>query len=89
LWKEARWSKSQVSLPKTLTALLREAGAAWFADNAPRFGAAFAFYTLFSLAPVLIVAVSVTGFVFGEQTAEREVVRQFQGLIGAQRTTAM
>ena len=83
------WTKSQVSLPKTLTALLREAGAAWFADNAPRFGAALAFYTLFSLAPVLIVAVSVTGFVFGEQTAQREVVRQFQGLIGAQGATTI
>ena len=81
--------KSQVRLPKTLTALLREAGAAWFADNAPRFGAALAFYTLFSLAPVLIVAVSVTGFVFGEQTAQREIVRQFQGLIGAQGATAI
>jgi uncharacterized BrkB/YihY/UPF0761 family membrane protein len=83
LWKQARsGTKSQVRLPKTLTALLREAGAAWFADNAPRFGAALAFYTLFSLAPVLIVAVSATGFVFGEQTAQREIVRQFQGLIG-------
>ncbi|HEU5238295.1 MAG TPA: YihY/virulence factor BrkB family protein, partial [Pyrinomonadaceae bacterium] len=80
---------SRVSLPGTLTALLREAGAAWFADNAPRFGAALAFYTLFSLAPVLIVAVSVTGFVFGEQTAQREIVRQFQGLIGSQGATAI
>jgi len=79
----------QVSLLKTITALLREAGAAWFADNAPRFGAALAFYTLFSLAPVLIVALSVTGFVFGERTAQREIVRQFQGLIGAQGATAI
>ncbi len=79
----------QVSLLKTITALLREAGAAWFADNAPRFGAALAFYTLFSLAPVLIVALSVTEFVFGERTAQREIVRQFQGLIGAQGATAI
>ena len=90
MWKEARpGAKLQVSLPKTITALLREAGAAWFADNAPRFGAALAFYTLFSLAPVLIVALSVTGFVFGERTAQREIVRQFQGLIGAQGATAI
>jgi membrane protein len=80
---------SRVSLPGTLTALLREAGAAWFADNAPRFGAALAFYTVFSLAPVLIVAVSVAGLVFGEKAAQSEIVRQFQGLIGAQGAAAI
>ena len=58
--------KSRVSLLEAVTALLRQAGAAWLADNAPRLGAALAFYTLFSLAPVLIVAVSVAGFIFGD-----------------------
>ena len=76
---------SRVSLFETLTALLRQAGAAWLADNAPRLGAALAFYTLFSLAPVLIVAVSVAGFVFGQKAAQGEIVRQFQGLMGAPR----
>jgi len=80
---------SRVSLPGTLAVLFREAGAAWFADNAPRFGAALAFYTVFSLAPVLIVAVSVAGLVFGEKAAQNEILRQFQGLIGAQGTTAI
>jgi membrane protein len=54
---------------KTLAFLLRKAGAAWVSDNAPRLGAALAFYTIFSLAPVLIIAVSVAGFVFGEKAA--------------------
>ena len=40
-------AKSRASLLETLTAPLRQAGAAWLADNAPRFGAALAFYTLF------------------------------------------
>ena len=80
---------SRVSLPGTLAVLLREAGAAWFADNAPRFGAALAFYTMFSLAPVLIIAVSVAGLVFSEKTAQSEILRQFQGLIGAQGATAI
>src|SRR6202521_3406422 len=70
-------------------ALFRQAGAAWLADNAPRFGAALAFYTLFSLAPVLIVAVSVAGFVFGEKAAQGEIVRQFQGLMGTQGAAAI
>lgn len=64
--------------------MLKEAGAAWFADNAPRLGAALAFYTLFSLAPVLIVATSVAGFVFGERAAQKEVVEEFGALMGAQ-----
>jgi membrane protein len=79
----------RVSLVETLMVLLRQAGAAWLADNAPRFGASLAFYTLFSLAPVLIVAVSVAGFVFGEKAAQGEIVRQFQGLMGTQGATAI
>jgi membrane protein len=48
-----------------------------------------AFYSVFSLAPVLIVAVSVAGFVFGEEVAKGEIIRQFQGLMGAQGATAI
>jgi membrane protein len=81
--------KSRGSLLASPTALLRQAGAAWLADNAPRFGAALAFYTLFSLAPVLIIAVSVAGFVFGEKAAQGEIVRQFQGLMGPLGATAI
>src|ERR1022692_4218300 len=81
--------QSRVSLLETVTALVRQAGAAWFSNNAPRLGAALAFYTLFSLAPVLIVAVSVAGFIFGEKAAQGEIVRQFQGLMGAQGATAI
>ena len=69
--------------------MLKDAGVAWFADNAPRLGAALAFYTLFSLAPVLIVATSVAGFVFGERAAQREVVEEFGALIGSQGATAI
>ena len=81
--------KSRVSLLEAVTALFRQAGAAWLADNAPRLGAALAFYTLFSLAPVLIVAVSVAGFVFRAKAAQGEIVRQFQGLMGTQGATAI
>jgi membrane protein len=72
-----------------LAGLLRRAGEAWIADNAPRLGAAFAFYTLFSLAPVLIVTVWIAGVAFGHRAAQQEIVRQFQGLIGTQGATAI
>ena len=84
-----RLHQSRISVSKALGALLKQAGTAWLADDAPRLGAALAFYTLFSLAPVLIVAVSVAGFVFGEKTAQAEIVRQFQGLMGTQGATAI
>jgi membrane protein len=81
--------KSRVSLLETLTDLFKQAGAAWLDDDAPTLGAALAFYTLFSLAPVLIVAVSVAGFAFGEKAAQGEIVRQFQGLMGTQGASAI
>jgi membrane protein len=73
---------TRVRFYQALTVLLRKACVAWLSDNAPRFGAALAFYTLFALAPVLIVAVFVAGSVFGTEAAQGEIVRQFQGLMG-------
>jgi membrane protein len=81
--------QSRVRLLEAVNVLLRQAGVAWLSDNVPRFGAALAFYTLFSLAPVLIVAVSIAGFVFGKEAARGEIVRQFQGLMGRQGATAI
>ena len=68
---------------RTLSALLKDACYAWLKDNATSMGAALAFYALFSLAPVLIIAVAIAGFGFGKQAAERAVLGQFQGLMGA------
>jgi membrane protein len=63
--------------------LFKKACSAWADDNAPSMGAALAFYTVFSLAPVLIVAISVAGLAFGQKAAEGEFARQLQGLVGA------
>jgi membrane protein len=80
---------SRVNRLEVVADLLKQAGAGWFADNAPRLGAALAFYSLFSLAPVLIVAVSVAGFIFGEKVAQAEIIRQFRELMGAQGVAAI
>jgi membrane protein len=53
-------------------------------DNVPLFAAALAYYTVFSLAPVLIIAIAIVGAVFGEEAARGEIERQMQGLLGAQ-----
>jgi membrane protein len=67
---------------KVTYGLLKEACSAWLEDNAPSLGAALAFYTIFSLAPVLIVAIAVAGLAFGQRAAEGEVLRQIQALVG-------
>ena len=74
--------KSTANLLVASTTLMKQAGAAWLSDDAPRLGAALSFYALFSLAPVLIVALSTAGIVFGQKAAEGKIVEQFQGALG-------
>lgn len=54
----------------------------WSNHNAPRLGASLAFYSLLSLAPLLLVVVSIVGLVFGHSAAQEQTVRQIQALIG-------
>jgi membrane protein len=67
---------------KAAYALLREASLAWLEDDAPTLGAALAFYTIFSLAPVLIVTIAVAGLAFGQRAAEGEILQQLQSVVG-------
>jgi membrane protein len=64
--------------------LLREAAASWVEDYASSMGAALAFYTLFSIAPLLLIVISVVGLVFGEQAARGEILAQLATLVGPQ-----
>jgi membrane protein len=60
----------------------KEAAAAWWNDNISRLGASLSYYTLFSLAPMLVIAIAIAGFVFGAEAARGEIVDQIQGLVG-------
>src|ERR1700712_5797772 len=55
---------------------------AWIDDRAQSMGAALSYYTVFSIAPLLLIAISVAGLVFGQDAAQGAVVQQLQGLIG-------
>lgn len=55
---------------------------AWLDDFAPSMGAALAYYTLFSIAPLLIIVIAIAGLVFGQDAARGEIVAQIQSLIG-------
>jgi membrane protein len=54
----------------------------WWAHDSFRFAASLAFYTIFSLAPVLVISVSISAIVFDEATATREIVSQVEWLVG-------
>lgn len=69
--------------------LTREALSAWSEDYAPSMGAAIAFYTIFSVAPVLIVIIAVAGFFFGEEAARGELFGQIRGMLGDEAAAAV
>src|SRR5438105_2337001 len=62
--------------------LLKATVQAWSDDYAPSMGAALAYYTLFSIAPLLLIVIAVAGMVFGEQAARGEIFEQLNALMG-------
>jgi len=67
---------------KQIWNLINKSVAAWINDYAPSMGAALAYYTLFSMAPLLIIVIAVAGLVFGAEAARGEIVAQIQSIIG-------
>jgi membrane protein len=61
---------------------LREVFDEWSKDNALTLGAALAYYTVFSMAPLLVMVIAIAGLVFGRADAQGEIVTQVQGLLG-------
>jgi membrane protein len=68
--------------PKEIFAILKEAASDWMEDQAPTLGAALAYYTVFSLAPLLIIAIAIAGLVFGREAAQGQIFDQLRGLLG-------
>ncbi|MEH1964552.1 MAG: YihY/virulence factor BrkB family protein [Nostoc sp.] len=62
--------------------LLQETFKEWSEDKASRLAAALAYYTIFSIAPLLIIVIAIAGSVFGEEAARGQIVGQIQGLVG-------
>ena len=65
-----------------LWSVLKRAVAGWWNDNVPHLGAALSYYTLFALAPILVVAISIAGLAFGGEAVRGEIVGQIDGLVG-------
>lgn len=65
-----------------LPALLKQTFAAWNEDKAPRLGAALAYYTVFSIAPFLIVILAIAGIVFDQGQARTALIEQINATMG-------
>jgi len=63
--------------------LLKDTFSEWSEDKVPRLAAALAYYTAFALAPLLLIAISVAGLVFGREAASNQIGQQLSGLLGA------
>jgi membrane protein len=70
-------------------ALFRDAALNWVKDHAQSMGAALAFYTIFSVAPLLLIVIAVAGFVFGEEAARGEIYLQLNDMLGSQGALAV
>lgn len=68
--------------PKAVFEMVKLTYTDWSNDKAPRMGAALAYYTIFSLAPLLVIAISIAGLVFGAQAVQGQIMGEIQGLIG-------
>ena len=64
--------------------LIKQTASSWNDINAPRLGAALAFYTMMSVAPLLVVSIGVAALAFGRQAASGQIVWQIQDLVGTE-----
>jgi membrane protein len=72
-----------------LWTVFRRAFTGWWNDNVPHLGAALSYYTLFSMAPILVVAMAIAGLVFGAEAVRGQIVGQIDGLVGHEGALAM
>ena len=74
---------------QTIFGLFKESFRRWSDDSAPRMAAALSYYTAFSMAPLLIVAIAVAGLVLGRDAARGKIVEQIGGLVGTESAAAI
>jgi membrane protein len=68
--------------PRELLQCLKKAAQSWSDDYAPSLGASLSYYTLFSIAPLLLIVIAVAGLAFGEDAARGAIFAQLRGFLG-------
>lgn len=74
---------------KTYWQMVKDTANAWIDDKAFRMSAALAYYSVFSMAPLLLIAIGIAGMVFGEKAARGEVLDQVRDTVGDQTAAAI
>jgi membrane protein len=64
--------------------LVKDSFSRWSSDQAIKMSAALAYYTAFSIAPLLLIVISIAGLVFGKEAAQGQIANQLTGLVGSQ-----
>lgn len=67
----------------------KTAAKSWIDDYASSMGAALAYYTMFSIAPLLLIVIAIAGLIFGVEAARGEIFAQLQGMMGEEGATAI
>jgi membrane protein len=68
--------------PKTILGLMKMAMSGFLIDNGMRMSASLAYFTIFSLAPLLVIAIAIAGWVFGAKAASNGITGEIQGFVG-------
>jgi len=75
--------------PIALVRLARDSVSAWLDDFAPSMGAAISYYTVFSIAPLMLIVIAMAGLFLGSEAASGRVFAELEGLIGAEGANAI
>ena len=65
-----------------MLSLFKQTASEWMEDDAPSLGAALAYYTVFSLAPLMTIAIAIAGFFLGAEAAQGQIFDELRGLLG-------
>jgi YihY family inner membrane protein len=85
----ARFEQTSASWIGKQWQIFLAAANAWMDDYAPSMGAALSYYTLFSLAPLLVLIIAIAGMVFGQDAAQGAIIEQLQSIMGKDGATAL
>src|SRR5688500_540834 len=68
---------------RTAWEMFRETIKGWLEAKAPRMGAALSYYTIFSITPLLVLVMTLTGYFFGEEAIESEIFENISAMVGS------
>jgi membrane protein len=70
--------------PKSGLGMLKETFKEWQDDDALQLGASLSYYTIFSIAPLLLIVIAVAGLIYGREAVQGQLVGELRGLVGEQ-----